>query len=490
MGTDPMMSKVVELLATEADWEQLHRHLFNGDRDEHGAVLLCGIAEGDASTRLLVRDVVLAIDGVDYLPGVRGYRHLDGVFVTHQARRARDQGLAYMAVHNHGGTMSVAFSGPDLESHERGYPTLLRLIERPVGALVLAEDAVAGDIWFPDGRRAPLGRTVVVGRRRQVFTPEPDLAEPTVAARYRRQSLLFGAVGQRILSGSKVAVVGAGGVGMLLVQYLARLGVGNLVVIDPERVDITNLPRLPEASRLDAMEYVARVRLPARLRKIARSFAAPKVRVARGIVRRANPDARFEGLVADIADDDVARRVTDCDFIFLAADSMLARNVVNQISYQYLVPALQVGSKPVIEPTSGVVLDVFGVVRTLGTHPGCLACSGLIDPIRLGEETLGDAAQRANQRYVDDPDVEAPSVITLNAMGAGWAANDFMQFMVGLGRPAGGFRLLRIQPPTAEIPHVVVQEPEVNLGCLVCGSSDLSVRSTGDGHELPTRIHA
>jgi len=484
------MSKLVELHATDADWEHLCRHVFTGDRDEHGAVLLCGIAEGDAFTRLLVRDVVLAVDGVDYLPGLRGYRHLDGAFVTHQARRARDQGLAYIAVHNHGGTTSVGFSGPDLTSHERAYPTLLGLIQRPVGALVLAEDAVAGDIWFPNGRRVPLGRTVVVGSSRQVLTPDLDLAEPTVAARYQRQSLLFGAVGQRILSDSKVAVVGAGGVGMLLVQGLARLGVGNLVVIDPERVDITNLPRLPEASRRDAMEYLARVRLPAWVRKVARSFAAPKVQVARGIVRRANPDAKFEGLVGDIADDDVARRVTDCDFIFLAADSMLARSVVNQISYQYLVPALQVGSKPVIEPISGAILDVFGVVRTLGTHPGCLSCTGLIDPTRLGEEALGDTVQMANQRYVDDPEVEAASVITLNAMGAGWAANDFMQFMVGLGRPSRGFRILRIQPPTSEIPHVVVQEPEVDRGCLVCGSSDRSVRSMGDGRELPTRIRS
>src|SRR5207247_1546337 len=145
---------------------------------------------------------------------------------------------------------------------------------------------------------------------------------------------------------------------------------------------------------------LARDRQPAWVRSVARSLAAPKIRVARRIVRRANPDAMIEGLVGDVADDDVARRITDCDFIFLAADSMLARSVVNQISYQYLVPALQVGSKPVIEPTSGAVLDVFGVVRTLGTHPGCLSCSGLIDPIRLGEEALGDAVQRANQRYV------------------------------------------------------------------------------------------
>lgn len=117
------------------------------------------------------------------------------------------------------------------------------------------------------------------------------------------------------------------------------------------------------------------------------------------------------------------------------------------------------------------MLDVFSVVRTLGTMPGCMSCNGLIDHVRLSEEAVGDARQVANQRYIDDPDVHAPSVITLNAMGVGWAANDFMQFMVGLGRPAGGFRVLRTEPVTGAAPHVTVQEPTTEPNCYVCGST-------------------
>src|SRR5215831_3054643 len=111
---------------TEADWDRLHGHLFPGDGDEHGAALLCGIADG-AWTRLLVKDLILARDGIDYVSGTRGYRHLTGEFVTAQARRARDERLTYLAVHNHRGTTSVQFSGPDMASHERGYPTLLQV---------------------------------------------------------------------------------------------------------------------------------------------------------------------------------------------------------------------------------------------------------------------------------------------------------------------------------------------------------------------------
>jgi hypothetical protein len=434
--------------------------------------------------------VVLARDGIDFIPGTRGYRLLTGEFVTRQIRRARDEKLVYLAVHNHGGTTSVDFSGPDLASHERGYPTLLRLNKQPAGALVLAERAVAGDLWLPGGGRTGLDRAVVIGSRLDVLTPRSDATEPVVAARYHRQSLIFGSAGQAILGNAKVAVIGAGGVGMLLVQSLARLGVGHLVVIDPQRVDPTNLPRLPEATRLDAMEFLDRDGTPEILRRLGRRFAATKIRVARRIARRANPTITFEGIVGDVADDHVARHITDCDFIFLAADTMLARSVVNQIAYQYLVPTLQVGSKPVIDKQTANVLDVFAAVRTLGTAPGCLSCSGLIDPARLSEEALGDPVQVANQRYVDDPDVTAPSVITLNALATGWAANDFMQFMVGLGRPAGGFRILRTQPVTDRAPQVTVQEPDGDPGCYVCGLDGDSVRARGDARELPTRTRA
>src|ERR1035437_4102078 len=483
-----MMSLPVELRATVADWSRLHDHLFPGDDDEHGAALLCGVTQGDRGTRLMVRDVVCAIDGSDFVPGKRGYRLLTAEFVTRMIRRARDERLVYLAVHNHGGTTSVGFSGPDFASHERGYPTLLQVSGQPVGALVLAERAVAGDICLQDGSRVELNRTVVIGSRLDVLTPASEKDDPIVAARYHWQSLLFGQVGQAILGSAKVAVVGAGGVGMLLVQTLARLGVGHLVVIDPDRVDPTNLPRLPEATRLDAIEYLDHDGIPEWIRSRSRRYAKPKTQVAQRIARRANRRIRFEGIFGDVANDSVAHRITDCDFIFLAADTMLARSVVNQISHQYLIPCLQVGSKPVIDKKTGGILDVFAVVRTLGSAPCCLACGELIDPIRLSEESLGDPVQIANQRYVDDPDVHAPSVITLNAMAAGWAANDFMQFMVGIGRPAGGFRFLRTSPVSAHGLHVTVQEPDVVPTCYVCGEPPTSVRAAGDGQELPTRI--
>src|SRR5215216_3251150 len=106
-------------------YDRLHAHLFPGDGDEHGAIIIAGICESDRGVRLLARDVVLAQDGVDYVPGERGYRMLVPAFVAEQALRCAEERLCYLAVHNHGGRGRVAFSPDDWASHERGYPALL-----------------------------------------------------------------------------------------------------------------------------------------------------------------------------------------------------------------------------------------------------------------------------------------------------------------------------------------------------------------------------
>ncbi len=191
----------------------------------------------------------------------------------------------------------------------------------------------------------------------------------------------------------------------------------------------------------------------------------------------------------DIADDPTARRLRSCDFIFLAADTMLARDVVNQIAYQYLIPTLQVGSKVVVDRATGTVTDVFGVVRSLGAAPGCLRCNGLVNVAKLSEEALATDEQRRNQRYVDDPDIDAPSVITLNAMSVGWAVNDFMHYATGLGRPPTGFRILRSRPVIPGAPQLTLQEPDADPSCHVCGDNSYSAQSRGDSLELPTRIN-
>ncbi len=487
----PTDTNRVSVRFRDEDWQALHAHLFGGTPDEHGAALLCGRAHVDGTLNLLVREVILASDGTDYVPGTRGHRHLTGTFVTRALRRAKDAGLVYLAVHNHGGTDEVGFSGLDLASHERGYPTLLTLNGAPVGGLVLARHALAGDIWLTDHTRHPVHTTVVVGPAMDVLTDglhRHDDGSLASAVQYARQALIFGDAGNDRMRRITVGVVGAGGIGMLIIQYLSRLGVGHFVIIDPDHVSTTNLSRLPEATRRDAIGRFGAGWIGKAMKRIGLNRPTWKIDLASRIIHCANPDATVTAIRGDVADDHVARQLLGCDFVYLAADTMLARDVVNQIAFQYLIPTLQVGSKVVLDKATGKVLDLYGVVRSLGTTAGCMRCNGLVNLAKLAEESVATDEQRRNQRYVDEPGIAAPSVITLNSLAAGWAVNDFMHYASGLGRPADGFRLLRNRPAAAGHPQLVVQTPHVDPTCYVCGNGPHSVLAYGDGRELPTRV--
>ena len=457
-------------------YEALHQHLFPGDGDEHGAVILAGICESGRGLRLVARELHLAMDGVDYVPGKRGYRMLKAEFIQGRILRARDSRLAYLAIHNHGGTDSVGFSATDMASHERGYPALLDIGRGvPVGALVFAQSAVAGDLWLPGESRATLGQATVVGHRRQMLFPRPA-AKAAAIGMYDRQSRLFGDAGQELLQRTRVGIVGLGGAGSVLAELLGRLGVGEFVLADPDRAEDTNLPRLIAARRRDA---VVPAWLPRRFGKRLRTY---KVRMAARNIRRANRRARIEALPRDFVDADCARHFTDCDFLFLAADTMGARLLFNAIVHQYGIPGIQVGAKiPVDE--EGAVGNVFCVSRMVTPEQGCLWCNGLINPGRLQDEAVPEAARRG-YAYVDDPDVAAPSVVTMNAIACAHAADDFLFHLIGLKDSEAETAWFRWNSRRSVAGYDV---PRRDGTCGECSGADHSRLGKGDNATLPTR---
>jgi ThiF family len=420
------------LRLSPALYSDLQSHLFPGDGDEHGAVLAASVLTTDRGSRLLGHRLFLAHDGVDYVPGERGYRALTAEFVMNCALACAELGMAYLAIHCHGGLDSVRFSSDDMNSHERGYPALLDILGGPpVGALVFAKNAVAGDIWLSDRTRRELEALVVPDRPISVFSSSPRPRPPHADARYDRQARLFGDRGQDLLRRFKVGVIGAGGAGSLIIEQLAHLGVGELVVLDPDRIEPANLPRVVGSNHRDTRPIVTHPRAPGWLRRRGELLRTSKVAIARRVVRTAAPRIHFLGSTQDITVEAAAALLLDTDYLFLAADSMQARLVGNAIVNQYLIPGVQMGVKALIDRSSGEVIDLFTATRPLIPGAGCLWCNGLISPARLQEEaTSGE--QRRHQRYVEEDALPAPSVITLNAVAASSATTDFLLSATGL----------------------------------------------------------
>jgi len=463
--------------------DRLMAHLFPGDGDEHGAVVAAGIVSTKRGTRLLAQRVFLAEDGVDFVPSPRAYRRLTPEFVNQHIRFCRDERLVYLAVHNHGPGDRVSFSEPDMRSHERGYPALLDIARGiPVGALVLSTGAVAGDIWTPDGTRRPIAVTTIPGPTWRRRWPAPPVTATNSPEIDDRQARIFGSAGQAILRDLKIGVIGAGGVGMLAVSFLARTGFGHLVVVDPDRIEITNLPRLPEATRRDARAWLSADGRPAWLCCLGRRFATPKVRLARRVARRARRDVVLTSLQLDVTDPLAARELRDCDYLILAADSHQARAMFNALVHAYLIPGVQLGTRVEVSP-AGDVGDIWSLVRPVFPDSGCLWCNGLISPEKLAEEALA-VRDLDRQRYLPREDAPAPSVITLNAASVTRALNELVLAAVGLRRAQSTDRdYRRVEMRSGAIRF---ETPRRDPSCIDCGEAGLLAR--GDEAGLPTQV--
>ena len=469
---------------SELHFTRLMAHLFPGDDDEHGAVIVAGICESENGIRLLARDVFLAKDGIDYVPGKHGYRALTADFVARVSNNCAQERLCYFAVHCHGGNDSVEFSTADLNSHARGYPALLDITnDGPVGALVFARNAVAGNIWTRNGV-FPLESLTVVGPNIQRLYPSRLKTPPALNPIYDRQAKIFGAAGQALLAQSKVGIIGLGGAGSLINEWLAHLGVGEIVGIDFEKLEPTNQPRVVGSRPRDAQVYLSTSRWKP-LQRLGQLLAKYKVDVARRTAKRANPTVRYKAIAGNVTQRDVALLLKDVDYLFLCADSAQSRLVFNALVHQYLLPGVQVGSKVPANKTSGSVGEIFTASRPVFPCEGggCLLCNDLISSAKLQEEALSER-ERRQQAYVEEDSITAPSVITLNALACAPAVNDFLMGFFGLIQEHARTGYIMQFCRSREWRSVECRAEET---CLHCGKTKPSVLARGDRANLPCK---
>lgn len=454
-----MTDRQCDLIFTAPDHAELMAHLFPGDGDEHGAVLHAGVVQDGNRMRLLVRGVFAARPGSDYVAGQFGYRALHPSFIHRHITACRDQRLAYLAVHNHDCDDRVGFSRVDLASHERGYPALLDIGKGvPVGALVVGRSSMQADIWTDDGMRRTLNEARVVGPTvRRIYPAPPHSSNKEIDESFDRQIRMFGQSGQIELTRARVAVIGLGGIGSLVCEYLARLGVGEILAVDPDYLETSNLSRVVGATRMDVS--CGRSKVEIAVRHAAEASATNIIPVA-----------------ADVAIESVALQLRGCDYLFLAADSMRARLVFNALVHQYLIPGVQLGAK-VRAGSDGSLLDVMSALRPVRPGEGCLWCNQLIDPHQLAIEAKSDAERRAQAYGVAEPN---PSVITLNAVAAAHAVNDFLFHILALSEPESPLAYSHFHFLNGSVKNVMPRKDE---GCRECGREGRFGR--GDAASLP-----
>jgi len=237
---------------------------------------------------------------------------------------------------------------------------------------------------------------------------------------YSRQILLpeVGEVGQMSLISSHVLVIGIGGLGNLVCQYLAAAGIGRLTLIDDDKVELSNLPRQLLFNEQDIGQFKSVVATD----KLLLRNKACKVVAVTDKFSLDNDSTLLEGITL----------VLDC------TDDFSTRHLINQSCIEAEVPLISAS----VAHFSGQLLMV-DLLRA--PKSGCYAC---LFP-----------AQMIAQQHCRNVGVLGPMVGVMASMQALMATN----VLLGIGQPWG--KLLRLDGKSLSWKEALLSR---DSRCLVC----------------------
>lgn len=165
--------------------------------------------------------------------------------------------------------------------------------------------------------------------------------------RYLRHILLkeVGAQGQKKLLAARVLVVGAGGIGAPLLQYLAAAGVGTIGVADDDDVALSNLQR----QVIYASDDVGRA----------------KTERARAAIARLNPDVSVIAHALRLTDDSAAAIIADYGLVVEGIDNFEGRYAINRAAIAHEKPLVSAavgrfeGQLATFKPFAGAGLPCY-----------------------------------------------------------------------------------------------------------------------------------
>ncbi len=244
--------------------------------------------------------------------------------------------------------------------------------------------------------------------------------------RYARHIVLreIGGTGQKKLLAAHVLIVGAGGIGCPAIQYLAAAGVGQLTIVDPDTVSLSNLQRQPLYGEND--------------------IGAAKAQRAADAVRRLNPDVVAMAVTEPVAANNVADLLADAapDIVLDGTDNFATRLIVSD--------ACVAAGIPLISAAIGMFQGQVGSFYGHETNAPCYRCF------------VGDAHD------ADDCDTCADQGVlgAMCGMVGGFGAMEAIRAITGFGEDARG----KLHVIDGLKPSMYSMRLPKDPGCRACGN--------------------
>lgn len=430
-------------------YNKLQKHLFPGDGNEAVAVAICGRYNNDQETKLLVHEIVT-------IPYENcSIRRPDLVnwsteIIIPYLEKASRKGMALLKIHSHP-TGFPEFSSTDDLSDAELFESVFGWMDNDdphASAVMLPNGKIFGRVFHSDLTTKSIDNIKIVGDDLHFWTKS---IKSSVREFERRTAQAFGEGTTSKLNSLKIAVVGCSGTGSPLIEQLVRLGVGHLVLIDPDKVEHKNLNRIVNSTVQDAEKENFKVDvLESAIKKIGLGTMVTKYN---------------KNLYDDIS---TIQCLASCDIIFGCVDSVDGRHLLNQIATFYLIPYFDLGVKLVSDGNGGID-QIMGSVHYIQPGGSSLRTRGVYtdEELRAASMFRVDEAGYQEQKksgYIVDVAVDRPAVISINTQIASMAVNEFLARLHPFRYDSNSeFAINRISFTDSYLQHQIDGEPDPYL---------------------------
>ncbi len=451
--------------------QMLQQHLLRADGQEDLCFAIWHPSTGSRRKTALIGNPVLPRPGERHVHGTASF---ETAYFLRAAEEARVNGGGLAFLHSHpAGSSWQDMSAPDRNTEQRHASRARAITGLPLVGLTMAGDGkLSARFWERVDRstykRCDCESVRMIGEQLQACWHPRLRPKPAVTEQQIRTVSAWGDDVQADLARLRVGIVGAGSVGAMVAEALARSGVQDIALIDFDTVEMKNLDRLIHATELDA--------------RLWRSKVETLTRALRTVATAA--DARIRPVEYSVVEEDGFRAALDCDVLFSCVDRPWPRAALNYLAFAHLIPVVDAGIRIVVGKTGHLRIASWRAhIATPGRR--CLEC--------LGQFSRGDtAAERDGSlddpRYIEGLPKNHRLALRQNvfAFSQGAAALAMEQFLRMIVAPGG-------------LPNVGAQRHQFKLGttdCEIGGCDTTCIYATcvGTGDEslqrfLPTGKH-
>lgn len=409
------MSPPITLALSGDQHDHLESFLYPGDGKEAVAILLCGRRAGDRRSRLVVREIhdipyehcsVRTPTQVTWQPD-----YIEGIL-----ERAAAERFSVVKIHSHP-CGYAAFSMTDDEGDARLLPMIRGWVEADIphgSAVMLPDGQIFGRVWTEKQAFELIDCVSIVGDDLHFWYADSGTIEIPSFVASHAQAFDVGTIDRmRRLS---VAVIGASGTGSPVIEQLVRLGIGEIVVVDDDRMEDRNVNRILNSTTQDAKDRRHKVDVLA--------DAIDRIGIGTKVVR----------VTENLWDADVVRQVAQCDAVFGCMDTIDGRYLLNTLASHYTLPYFDIGIRLVADrdgPRKGRIREVCGTVHYLRPGRSSLMSRELftMEQVRAAGLRRTDPAAHAQQvkdGYITGAEANRPAVISVNMFAASLAVNEFL----------------------------------------------------------------